>query len=142
MAHDNVGDSISAEVKEMVRRELENVADKGKRRLVRATKDLMDEYYSFPEGRYYNRTGAFRNAYNTIESKYTRDIANATVVVGIAFDTPPQYSKHGLPLDEIYEMNLSGEHGGNGIRPSGGIIDNLEEKADKIASELGGHIQV
>lgn len=124
--------TLSPEVVAIVKKDLENAADRGKRALVAATKETMGDYYSFPEGRWYERTGMFGKAYTTIEQKDTRDTGNMSIKVGVEFESPVDYPVHGIPNEEIYTMNLSGEHGGNGN--SGDILERVERAADIIAA--------
>lgn len=126
--------SLSAQIQEMVRKELENQADRAKRALVRATKEAMTDYYSVPEGKYYDRTGMFGKAYKEYEHKDTRDKNHMSITVGVVFENPPVYEKHGIPLDDIYASNLSGEHGGNGNQ-SADILERVNAVADKIAGK-------
>ena len=130
----SIADSIIKEAQQMMRKELENTADRAKRALVRATEDGMDTFYRVPEGKYYDRTGMFGEAYREYESKETRDPYKMSITVGVIFDKTPEYSKHGIPLEDIYEANLSGDHGGNGYH-SGDIIEKVSAVADKIANE-------
>lgn len=124
--------TLSPEVVAIVKKDLENAADRGKRALVAATKETMGDYYSFPEGRWYERTGMFGNAYTTIEKKNTRNANNMSIKIGVAFDNPVDYPVHGISNEEIYEMNLSGEHGWNGN--SGDVVERVERAADIIAA--------
>lgn len=124
--------TLSPEVVAIVKKDLENAADHGKRALVAATKETMGDYYSFPEGRWYERTGMFGKAYTTIEKKNTRDTSDMSIEVGVEFESPVDYPVHGIFNEEIYEMNLSGEHGGNGN--SGDILERIERAADIIAA--------
>lgn len=117
----------------MVRADLENRADQGKRALIAATKEAMGDYYSFPEGKYYERTGAFGNAYSEYECKDTRDAGHMVIDVGIMFDQPVNYPVHGISNEQIYEMNLAGQHGGNGATvPS--VVDHVKKAAEIIAA--------
>lgn len=124
---------ITAEAIKRVRQNLENEADKIKRALVSKTKESMEKYYSYPEGDYYDRTGAFGKAYRSFEQKRTRNINNMNIRVGVAFDTPPVYKIQGKPPENIYASNLSGEHGGNG--ENGDVVARVEEYADAISTK-------
>lgn len=127
----SIADSIIKEAQQMVRRELENEADRAKRALVRATEDAMDNFYSVPEGMYYDRTGAFKEAYEEYEKKNTRDPEHMVITVGVTFENTPNYAKHGIPLEDIYSLNLSGDHGGNGNH-SDDIIERVSAAADAL----------
>lgn len=126
--------SLQAQVQEIVRRELENRADKAKRALARATKEAMNDYYSVPEGKYYDRTGMFKQAYKEYEHKDTRDKNHMSITVGVVFENPPAYEKHGVPLEDIYASNLAGGHGGNGNQ-SADILEQVNAIADKISGK-------
>lgn len=123
----------SAEVVKLVRNTLENAADRAKRALVAATKEAMEDYYAFPEGEYYVRSGAFGQAYSVYECKEMRDPRHMSIEVGIMFDKPVDYPVHGIPNEEIYSMNLSGAHGGNGFTdPS--VVEHVKRAADLITA--------
>ena len=127
-----IADLIMKEAQKIVRKELANEADRVKRALVRATEDAMDNFYSVPEGKYYDRIEAFHDAYDEYEKKNTRNPEHMIITVGVTFEKPPQYAKHGIPLEDIYSSNLAGDHGGNGYH-SGDIIEKVSAAADAIA---------
>lgn len=129
-----IADLIMKEAQQVVRQELENEADRVKRALVRATEDAMDNFYSVPEGKYYDRSGAFHDAYKEYEKKNTRDPEHMVITVGVTFENAPDYEKHGIPIEDIYTSNLAGNHGGNDYH-SGDIIEKVSAAADAIAGK-------
>ena len=118
---------ILAEAVQMVRSELENTADRVERALISATKDSMSKYYSFPEGDYYNRNEYFKDAYETHQTKSTRNPMDMCITVTLAFDKPVDYPARGMSPEAIYASNLSGEHGGNG--DNGDVVERVPQAA-------------
>lgn len=126
----NVSDDILKQIQDIARKQLENEADKIKRALVSATKQAMDDYYSYPEG-IYVRTEQFYNSWKPYEKKDTRDIDNMSITVGVVFDCDYEYIPRGLSMDEIYDNNLAGFHGqGWGTSP----LHQVQKAADAIAA--------
>lgn len=132
-----VSDEIMAEAIKEVQREIENEADRVRRQLVRATKEAMGDYYKYPRGRYYDRTGDFGRAYTSFKEQDFKDPNNMSVTVGISFedDNAPEYEHHGIPNEAIYAANLAGEHGGQGRGNSGDVIEHVERVADFIVAK-------
>lgn len=132
-----LSNDIMAEALKEVQHEVENEADRIQRALVSATKEAMGEYYSYPEGEYYDRTGQFGRAYKPYKKQHFRDPNNIKVTVGISFEdeNAPQYEHHDIPNEDIYAANLSGEHGGQGRGNTGNIIEHVERVADFIAAK-------
>ena len=119
-------------VKKIARQELENEADKVKRQLIREANVQLANYYSFPEGTYYVRTGKFKNgSFKPYEKKNTRNLYNMVITVGVIFERDFEYYGAGVDSETIYTWNLSGEHGGNGN--SGNILSAMNAFADAIS---------
>lgn len=133
--------SLSNEIlklaQDIVRKELENEADKIQRALISATKQAMDDYYSFPEGVQYERTEKFYNSWKPYEKKYTRNIDDMSITVGVVFDCDYEYIPRGLSMDEIYDMNLRGFHGVDrwGTSP----LHQVQKAADAISAFGAGN---
>ncbi len=105
-----------ADIKKAMRKAVIDIvreeANKVKQELVRVTKESFDEYYEFPEGKYYRRTDQFHKAYSVFDQGYYgNNIDKIHATVGIVFDVVPQYRYHGISEEEIYDRNLSGLHG-------------------------------
>lgn len=127
-----ISDQIKEEIQEMIRKDLENTADRVKRRLVRASKEALDAYYGFPEGDYYVRTEKFKNlSFKPYEKKSLSNPDNMKITVGVIFERDYEYAKAGVDSETIYTWNLAGLHGGNGN--SGDILDQVSEVADSLA---------
>lgn len=126
---------ILAEAVKLVRQELENKADRVERALVSATEEAMNEYYSVPEGKLYNRSGAFGKAYKHHQEKNTRDINNMKIVVSVEFEQPVDYPVKGVSAETIYDYNLQGYHGTADRPRSADVLEYVERAADLIAAK-------